>query len=70
MTESGNYKIVVTFFEGTGDFDIVELEFEFQYAPVPAGAAAGTIPRGSPPPSSPPPSLLTTTFKALTTASV
>jgi hypothetical protein len=42
MVRSGNYRMVVTFFEGTGDFDINEVEFDFGYAAIP-----------SPPPSSP-----------------
>ena len=42
MVRSGNYRMVVTFFEGTGDFDINEVEFDFGYAATP-----------SPPPSSP-----------------
>jgi hypothetical protein len=43
MVRSGNYRMVVTFFEGTGDFDINEVEFDFGYAAIP-----------SPPPSSSP----------------
>jgi hypothetical protein len=43
MVRSGNYRMVVTFFEGTGDFDINEVEFDFGYAATP-----------SPPPSSSP----------------
>jgi hypothetical protein len=42
MVRSGNYRMVVTFFEGTGDFDINEVEFDFGYAAI-----------LSPPPSSP-----------------
>jgi hypothetical protein len=42
MVRSGNYRMVVSFFEGTGDFDINEVEFDFGYAATP-----------SPPPSSP-----------------
>src|SRR5215203_3945733 len=42
MVRSGNYRMVVSFFEGTGDFDINEVEFDFGYAAIP-----------SPPPSSP-----------------
>ena len=42
MVRNGNYRMVVTFFEGTGDFDINEVEFDFGYAAIP-----------SPPPSSP-----------------
>ena len=34
MELSGNYRGVVTFFEGTGDFDIDEVEFDFAYAAV------------------------------------
>src|SRR5215216_5359911 len=43
MVRSGNYRMVVSFFEGTGDFDINEVEFDFGYAAIP-----------SPPPSSSP----------------
>jgi hypothetical protein len=43
MVRSGNYRMVVSFFEGTGDFDINEVEFDFGYAATP-----------SPPPSSSP----------------
>jgi hypothetical protein len=43
MVRSGNYRMVVTFFEGTGDFDINEVEFDFGYAAIPS----------PPPPSSP-----------------
>ena len=34
MEVSGNYRVVVTFFEGTGDFDIYEVEFDLAYAAV------------------------------------
>jgi hypothetical protein len=36
MVRSGNYRMVVTFFEGTGDFDINEVEFDFGYAATPS----------------------------------
>ena len=36
MVRSGNYRMVVTFFEGTGDFDINEVEFDFGYAAIPS----------------------------------
>ena len=44
MEVSGNYRVVVTFLEGTGDFDIYEVEFDFAYAAV-------QQPEPSPPPS-------------------
>jgi hypothetical protein len=34
MEISGNYRVVVTFLEGTGDFDIYEVEFDLAYAAV------------------------------------
>ncbi|HKH86386.1 MAG TPA: hypothetical protein VKA40_07530, partial [Nitrososphaera sp.] len=36
MVRSGNYRMVVSFFEGTGDFDINEVEFDFGYAGIPS----------------------------------
>src|SRR5215216_703470 len=36
MVRSGSYRIVVSFFEGTGDFDIDEVEFDFGYAGIPS----------------------------------
>jgi hypothetical protein len=32
MVRSGNYRVVVTYFERTGDLDIYEVEFDFAYA--------------------------------------
>lgn len=43
---SGNYRVVVSFFENSGDFDIYEVEFDFGYAAMlqpsspPAGSTA------------------------------
>lgn len=34
MVRSGNYRVVVSFFENSGDFDIYEVEFDFAYAAV------------------------------------
>ena len=35
MELSGNYRVVVSFFEGAGDFDTDELEFDFAFASIP-----------------------------------
>jgi hypothetical protein len=46
MVRSGNYRVVATFFEGSGDFDIDEVEFDFGYA-----ATQQPLTSASPPPS-------------------
>jgi hypothetical protein len=46
MVRSGNYRVVVTYFERTGDLDIYEVEFDFAYAVIQQPP--------SPPPSSQP----------------
>jgi hypothetical protein len=40
MVRSGSYRMVVSFFEGTGDFDINEVEFEFGYAATPSALSS------------------------------
>jgi hypothetical protein len=58
MVRSGNYRMIVSFFEGRGDFDIYKVEFRFGYAATPSssqsqapvepgagGAAAGINPQ-------------------------
>src|SRR5215210_9064654 len=40
MVRSGNYRMVVNLFEGTGDFDIDEVEFEFAYASTPSPSSS------------------------------
>ena len=47
MVRSGNYRVVVTYFERTGDLDIYEVEFDFAYAVI-------QQPPSPPPPSSQP----------------
>jgi hypothetical protein len=53
MDESGNYRVVVSFFEGTGDFDIYEVELDFAYAAVQAPPTAATPPVSQPGPTEP-----------------
>jgi hypothetical protein len=38
MVRSGNYRVVVSFFENSGDFDIYEVEFAFEYTPTSAAS--------------------------------
>jgi hypothetical protein len=40
MVRSGNYRVVVSFFENSGDFDIYEVEFAFEYSPTSAASPA------------------------------
>jgi hypothetical protein len=49
MEVSGNYRVVVSFFEGTGDFDIYEVEFDFAYAAIqlPPSPPATSTPSGA-----------------------